>query len=63
MGCYNINQIMELRRMRWLDKFAKIERNRFPRKFLNPWINNQEQQDVHKKQQSMEYAKLLKTST
>ena len=40
MGCYNIDQIMELRRMRWLDKLAKMETNRFPRKFLNVWTNN-----------------------
>ena len=40
MGCYNIDQIMELRRIRWLDKIAKMDINRFPRRFLNAWTDN-----------------------
>ena len=63
MGCYNNDQIMELRRMRWLDKLAKMETNRFSQKFLNAWTNNPRITGYPQKQQSMENAKISKTLT
>ena len=33
-NCYSIEQIMELRRARWLEKIAKMDETRGPRKIL-----------------------------
>ena len=38
-GCYDIYEIMELRRMRWIDKITKMKIDRYPRKFLIAWMS------------------------
>ena len=37
MGCYNIDAIMELRRIPWLDKIVRIKIKGFSRQFIHAW--------------------------
>ena len=38
MGIYTLEQMLELRRARWIEKLAKMEPTRNPRKILHAWI-------------------------
>ena len=41
MGSYSMEQIMELRRARWLEKLSHMGAERGPRKILVAWTTNQ----------------------
>ena len=58
--CYTIETIMELRRLRWLEKIAKMDKKRAPKKLINAWLP--QPRPPHRPQQTIKiaFAKTLK---